>query len=279
MKILVAGADGQLGRSLPEALRDHEVVACSRKTLDIANAENVAEIVGRHRPDIVVNAAAWNQVDRSETDIAAAYRTNAIGPRNLAVATAACQSMLVHVSTDYVFDGETGRPYVETDTPRPRSVYGASKLAGEEAVRRINPRHHIVRTAWVFHEQGNNFPRTMIRLAANGPLRVVDDQIGSPTYAPHLAEGIARLMTQTAYGTWHMAGRGETSWFHFTRALLENLKIDVEVSPVSTEAFPRPAHRPAYAPLSTSRNPPIELPSWQEGLATFCAKLGEEPQG
>jgi dTDP-4-dehydrorhamnose reductase len=279
MRILVTGADGQLGRSLPAALPDHQVISCNRKTLDIADAASVKKAMAQHQPEVVVNAAAWNQVDKAETDITAAYRTNAVGPRNLAEATAARESTLIHVSTDYVFDGEANRPYVETDTPGPRSVYGASKLAGEEAVRLINPRHHIVRTAWVFHEQGNNFPRTMLRLAANGALRVVDDQIGSPTYAPDLAEGIAKLMTQNAYGTWHMAGRGETSWYQFTRALLDNLGLAVAISPVSTDAFPRPAHRPAYAPLNSERSPRIELPTWQEGLASFCANLSDDAQG
>lgn len=273
MKILIAGADGQLGRSLPAALADHQVIRCNRTQMDIANPALVTEALDHHQPDVVVNAAAWNQVDKAETEVAAAYRVNAVGPRVLAEATAARDIVLIHVSTDYVFDGEGSRPYVETDMPRPRSVYGASKLAGEEAVRMTNPRHHIVRTAWVFHEEGANFPRTMIRLAAEGSLRVVNDQIGSPTYAPDLAEGITQLLGDAPYGTWHMAGQGETSWYQFTRSLFENLGLEVPVAPVSTSAFPRPAHRPAYAPLASLREPAITLPHWTDGLSRFCRKL------
>jgi len=279
MKILVTGADGQLGRSLPAALGGHEVVSCNRQMLDITDASAIAAIVDRHRPDWVINAAAWNQVDAAETEVAAAYRVNSVGPRNLAEATAALGAGLIHVSTDYVFDGMASSPYDESASPRPASVYGASKLAGEEAVRLVNPRHHIARTAWVFHEEGANFPRTMIRLAASGNLRVVDDQVGSPTYAPHLATAIASLLERHDYGTWHMAGRGETSWFGFTKELLRLLALDVDLQPVGTDAFPRPAQRPAYAPLVSARQTPILLPPWQEGLAEFCARLPESAQG
>ena len=279
MRVLVAGCDGQLGRSLPTALEGHEVIACNRKSLDITNPESVAAALEANQPEVVINAAAWNRVDDAETEVADAYRTNAVGPRNLAEATAARDSTLIHVSTDYVFDGESDRAYTESDIPRPRSVYGASKLAGEEAVRLVNPRHHIVRTAWVFHEHGNNFPRTMIRLSASGKLQVVDDQIGSPTYAPHLASGIAKLLDRTDYGLWHLAGSGQTSWFGFTQELVRLLGLSVDLRAVGTDAFPRPAHRPAYAPLATERQPGVHLPDWQEGLAAFCSNLDETAQG
>ena len=279
MKILVTGADGQLGRSLPAALAGHEVISCNRQMLDISDASETTAVIDRHRPEWVINAAAWNQVDAAETEVAAAYRVNAVGPRNLAETTAALGAGLIHVSTDYVFDGTATSAYDETATPRPASVYGASKLAGEEAVRLINPRHHVARTAWVFHEEGANFPRTMIRLAASGNLRVVDDQVGSPTYAPHLATAIAALIDRSDYGTWHLAGSGETSWFGFTKELLRLLALEVDLQAVGTDAFPRPAKRPAYAPLITTKARPIHLPPWEEGLAEFCARLPQPAQG
>jgi dTDP-4-dehydrorhamnose reductase len=273
MKILIAGAAGQLGRSLPAVLPEHEIIARSRGALDITDLSAVRAAVVESRAEVVVNAAAWNRVDDAEADVHGAFRVNAVGPRNLALAAAENDAAIVHVSTDYVFDGAKGCAYVESDTPCPRSVYGASKLAGEDAVRSVNTRHHIVRTAWVFHEEGNNFPRTMIRLAEKGPLRVVNDQIGSPTYAPHLAAGVARMIESEAFGTWHLAGAGAVSWYELTVALFARLGIDTPVEPTTTDAFPRPALRPAFSALASERTPRITLPAWQEGLAAFCDAL------
>ncbi len=274
MKLLVTGAGGQLGRSLPAALAAHDVTALAHADLDIADLARVRAAMAAHAPAVVVNAAAWNRVDDAETERDGAFRANALGPRNLALAAAERGAALLHVSTDYVFDGELGRPYDEFDHPAPCSVYGASKLAGERLVRELSPRHWIVRTAWVFHEEGQNFPRTMLRLAASAPeLRVVNDQIGSPTYAPHLATGIATLIDSGAFGTFHMAGAGQTTWHELTCALVARLGIDKKVVPVSTAEFPRPAPRPRFAPLVTRMEPRIELPPWQEGLAAFCARL------
>lgn len=275
MKILLAGAGGQLGRSLPAALVDHEVVALPHAELAIDDLNAVRAAVARHRPDLVLNAAAYNQVDAAESDPEAAYRGNALGPRNLALAAAETGAAVLHVSTDYVFDGRGSRPYHEFDRPAPRSVYGASKLAGERAVRELNPRHYVVRTAWVYHEEGHNFPRTMLRLAAGeAPIRVVADQIGSPTYAPHLAVAIARLVATGAFGTYHLAGSGRASWHELTCALFERLGIDKAVEAVASDAFPRPAERPRYSVLGTLQQPRIELPPWREGLAEFCTRLG-----
>ncbi len=274
MKILVTGAGGQLGRSLPAALLAHDVTALARVELDIADLARVRAAVAAHAPAVVVNAAAWNRVDDAESERDQAFRANALGPRNLALAAAECGAALLHVSTDYVFDGELGRPYDEFDRPEPRSVYGASKLAGENLVRETNPRHWIVRTAWVFHEEGQNFLRTMLRLAASAAeLRVVNDQIGSPTYAPHLATGIARLIDSGAFGTYHIAGAGQASWHELTCALLARRGIDKKVVPVSTAEFPRPAPRPRFSALVSHMDPRIELPPWQDGLAAFCARL------
>jgi dTDP-4-dehydrorhamnose reductase len=269
MKVLLTGAGGQLGRALGTALRAHEVTALDHGRLDIADARKVRQAMEAHRPDLVLNAAAYNAVDRAETDREEAYRTNALGPGRLAEAAAAVGAAVLHVSTDYVFDGEKGSPYDEQDRPNPLSVYGQSKLAGEEAVRAANPRHYLVRTAWLYAHGGRNFPLTLLDLAKRGPVRVVDDQRGSPTYAPHLAEAIARLIETEAWGTWHLAGAGEASWYELGRELFRLRGLQVEVGPVTTAEFPRPARRPRLSTLVSVREPRILLPPWREGLESF----------
>jgi len=273
VRILLTGAQGQLGRALQSRPGPHEVVGLNRTQLDITEGEAVAAAVAAHAPDVVVNAAAYNFMDRAETETERAHRVNALGPRNLAVAASARGIPLLHVSTDYVFDGGSARPYHEDDPTGPLSVYGASKLAGEQAVRETSERHWIVRTAWLYHTEGHNFPRTMLELSAKGPVRVVHDQHGSPTYAPHLATGILQLLETGAYGTYHIAGRGGTSWFELTRALFREAGVAAAVEPVATTDFPRPARRPGYTVLTTIREPPILLPPWQEGLAEFARKV------
>ena len=275
MDILISGANGQLGQALRTALREHRVIACDKEQLDITQLEAVRAALHKYHPHIVLNAAAFTQVDQAETESEAAYRVNALGPHNLALATAELAIPLLHVSTDYVFDGQAERPYHEFDQPHPLSVYGASKLAGEEAVRSLNPLHYIVRTAWLYHTVGHNFPKTMWALATQSDtpgapdIRVVSDQYGSPTYAPHLAQALAQLIDTQAYGTYHCAGRGGTSWFELTRTLYQLVGISVPVQPVPTTAFPRPAHRPGYAVLTTVQDPALVLPPWQDGLAAF----------
>ena len=271
MKVLVTGAGGQLGRALRPALREHEVAILTRAQLDITDEAAVREAMGAHRPDLVLNAAAYNAVDRAETDREAAFAVNATGPGLLATAAAEAGAAILHVSSDYVFDGEKGAPYDENDRPRPLSVYGQSKLLGEEAVRAANPRHYIVRTAWVYATVGKNFPLTILDLAKQGPVRVVDDQWGSPTYAPHLAEAMAQLIETEAFGLWHLAGGGEASWYELTRELFRLRGVLTPLTPVKTSAFPRPARRPRRASLISVRaDPPLRLPAWGEGLREFA---------
>lgn len=270
MKILVTGANGQLGQALQASLRAHDVVALDHRQLDITRLGAVRDAVATHQPNLLINAAAFNDVDGAEAHPEEAYAGNALGPRNLAVATAARGIGVVHVSTDYVFDGTAKRPYTEFDATNPRSAYGRSKLAGEEAVRALNRRHYIVRTAWLFSTVGRNFAKTICGLADRPEVRVVSDQYGSPTYVPHLADGLARLIATEAYGTYHVAGKGGTSWFELTRTLYRHLGITTPVQPVSTAEFPRPAERPRYAVLTTVQDPAILLPPWEEGVAAFA---------
>lgn len=273
MRILVTGAAGQLGRSLLAPLARHDVSALTRGALDIADLDAVRTAVRTSRAELVINAAAYNRVDDAESDPTDALRGNAVGPRNLALATAELGIPVVHVSTDYVFDGRGTRPYHEFDRPDPQSAYGRSKLAGEQAVRELNPRHYVVRTAWVYHEQGANFPRTMLSLATRPEVRVVDDQTGSPTYAPHLADAIARLIATSAFGTYHLAGAGAVTWYGLTCRLFERRGIRTPVVPVTTEEFVRPAPRPRYSVLTTLQEPRIVLPPWEDGLDAFCRAL------
>jgi len=273
VRILLTGAAGQLGTALQASLRAHAVVALGHGQLEITRLGAVREAIDAHRPNLVINAAAFNDVDGAETRPEDAYAGNALGPRNLAVATAAHGIPLLHVSTDYVFDGTGKRPYNEFDATNPRSAYGRSKLAGEEAVRALNHRHYVVRTAWLFSTVGRNFAKTMCGLADRPEVRVVSDQYGSPTYVPHLADGLARLIETEAYGTYHVAGKGGTSWFELTRALYRHLGITTPVQPVSTAEFPRPAERPRYSVLTTVQDPAILLPPWEDGAAAFAQAL------
>ncbi|MFN0107715.1 MAG: dTDP-4-dehydrorhamnose reductase, partial [Blastocatellia bacterium] len=216
MKILITGAGGQLGCALQTVLANREVIALTRAELDITNFDEVRSAVSANRPNLVINCAAYTAVDLAESDEAGAFKLNADGPRHLAEATAEHGIALVQVSTDYVFDGTGDSPYNEFDQTNPQSVYGRSKLAGEQAVASINPRHFIARTAWLYHHEpanAKNFPKTMLAQSHRESVKVVNDQYGSPTYAPHLAEAIARLIKTEAYGVYHLAGSGQATWF------------------------------------------------------------------
>lgn len=271
-KLLITGAQGQLGQALQAQFADHEVIAWGIQDLDISQLEQVQKALNQIQPDIVINAAAFTQVDQAETEQEAAYRGNALGPRNLALATKEMGIPLVHFSTDYVFDGRQSRPYHEFDRPNPLSVYGQSKLAGEEEVQKRNPCHFIVRTAWLYHLAGKNFPQTILRLASQEEVRVVNDQFGSPTYCPHVAQAVSRLLATDAYGTYHLAGCGGTSWYEFTKALYHARGIQTSVVPITTAEYPLPAPRPGYAVLTSLQDPSLTLPPWEEGVREFAAQ-------
>ena len=272
MKLLLTGASGQLGRQLQRAAHAHTVTAVDHHALDICSLAAAREAVRAHRPDVVINAAAYNQVDKAETEPDAAFAANALGPRNLALAAAEVSAALVHVSSDYVFNGRKGVAYHEYDTPDPLSVYGHSKLAGERAVQQANPRHYVVRTAWVYEPHGHGFAHVICRLAAaQRQVKVAHDQVGSPTAAEDLAQGILQLIESEAYGTYHLAGGGgPASWYDFATHLIAEMHLDCEVVPVPSSEFPRPAPRPAYAALTSLQDPRIQLPDWRDGVARFA---------
>lgn len=253
MHILVTGAGGMLGRDLVDVLRaaGSEVTAVTRGELDVTDASAVGAAIPGH--DVVVNAAAWTDVDGAEENEAEATRINGLGPQLLAASCAAVGARLVHVSTDYVFDGTATAPYPEDAPLAPRSAYGRSKAAGEVAVRQLLPASsYVVRTAWLYGEHGTNFVRTMANLeSTRDVVDVVDDQVGSPTWSREVARGVSRLLGAGApAGTYHATAAGQTSWFGLARAVFEELGADPErVRPTTTDKFPRPAPRPAYSVL------------------------------
>lgn len=274
MRILLTGAGGQLGQALQRGFSRHEIVALGHRELDIGDLAAVRSAVDQVRPELVFNAAASTDVDGAEADPDTAFVGNALGPRNLALATAERSLELVHVSSDYVFDGTFERPYHEFDATGPLSVYGHSKLAGEEAVRSLNRRHYIVRSAWLYSTVGHNFALTMRSLAERPEVGVVSDQYGSPTYVPHLVEALETLIDTGAHGTYHLAGSGGTSWFEFAQAIFAELGAPTSVVPIATADMPRDARRPRYSVLTTLQQPHIELPPWREGVRAFAKRLG-----
>lgn len=275
MKVLITGAGGMLGRdvALAAANAGHDVIACDRIELDITDAEALRDRFELDRPAVIFNCAAWTDVDGAETAEEEATRINGEGAGNVAAAAAEIGAEIVHISSDYVFDGNKREPYVEDDATGPTSAYGRSKLAGEVAVAAANKRHFIVRTSWLFGIGGANFVETMLRLAADhDEVLVVHDQVGSPTYTWHLAYGLVKLIEGAAYGIHHMSAAGSCSWFDFAREIFDQAEIDCRVLSSTTEMLGRPAPRPAYSVLGSARNQRIELPSWRDGLAGYLAQ-------
>jgi dTDP-4-dehydrorhamnose reductase len=272
MRALITGAGGMLGRDVAHACetRGMDVAAYTRADLDIADVHAVNAVVAAERPDVVFNCAAYTDVDGAEADEAGAMKVNADAAGVVARAVSAQNAALVHLSTDYVFDGKSHRPYNESDLPSPIQAYGRSKLAGEIEVARNAEHHFIVRSSWLFGEGGSNFVKTMLRVGReHGEARVVDDQVGSPTFTGHLAAAVAALAETDAYGVHHIAGAGACSWHGFAAAIFEEAAVEVDLSRCATEDFPRPARRPRYSVLETERSQAFALPDWRDGLAEY----------
>jgi dTDP-4-dehydrorhamnose reductase len=279
VKLLVTGGGGMLGRDLLLAAGNagHDVVGFGHAELDVTDAAALAKKFDLERPDVVINSAAWTDVDGAEEAEEAAFAVNGNGAGNVAAAAAEVGAAVLYVSTDYVFDGAKGGPYVESDQPAPLSAYGRTKLAGEEATATANKRHFIVRSAGLFGVAGPNFVATMLRLADDhGEVLVVRDQVGSPTYTWHLAYGIVRLIEGIEYGIHHMAAGGQCSWYEFAREIFEQAHVECKVLSATTEMLGRPAPRPAFSALTSQREHAITLPSWQDGLAGFLAQRQTE---
>jgi dTDP-4-dehydrorhamnose reductase len=275
VKLLVTGAAGMLGRDVMLAAGNagHDVVGYGRAELDVADPAALERRLDLERPDVVINCAAWTDVDGAEEVEEAAFAVNGSGAGNVAAAAAKIEARILHVSTDYVFDGAKGAPYVESDQPAPLSAYGRTKLAGEEAVAAANKRHFIIRSAGLFGIGGRNFVETMLRLAeAQNEVTVVRDQVGSPTYTWHLAYGIVRLIEGIEYGIHHMAAAGQCSWYEFAREIFEQAQVECRVLSITSEEFGAAAPRPAFSALVSQREHAIRLPSWQDGLAGYLAQ-------
>lgn len=288
MKLLVLGAGGQVGHELCRLAwpATYELAAFGRDSVDIAQRDQVFAAVARERPDLAINAAAYTAVDRAESEREAAWAGNCAGPANLAAACREAAIPLIHISTDYVFDGSKSGPYREDDPVAPLGVYGQSKEAGDRAVRAALPEHVILRTAWVYSVHGHNFVKTMLRLAADRPvLRVVADQVGSPTSAPDIAAAIGAIVPQiaggnTRWGTYHFAGGGAVSWHGFAEAIFELAAPwrgpPPRVEAITTADYPTPAKRPANSVLDCSRLGAtfgITPRPWREALAEVLAEL------
>lgn len=300
MKILLFGANGQVGHALRRSLAPlGEVVATTRsglledattcETADFGAPHALPALIQRIAPDVVVNAAAYTAVDRAESDRDAAFRANAEAPQRIAEACAARDALLVHYSTDYVFDGTGTRPYREDDATAPLGVYGESKLAGEQAIRASGARHLIFRTAWVYAAHGHNFMRTMLRLAAErDELRVVADQTGTPTPAALIADASATALARPfgRSGVWHLTAAGETTWHGFAEAIFSAAHVRGLIScaprvvPIATADYPTPAKRPGYSVLDTAglrSDFRVDLPDWSQGLAKTLDELVSTP--
>lgn len=280
-RFAVLGCRGMLGRALSRELdrRSMEYVGVDLPEVDIADPAAVTKLIADESPEVLLNAAAWTNVDGAESDPASAARANVEGPQVVAEAAAKAGALLVHMSTDYVFGGVGAEPCAEDAPVAPKGVYAETKLAGEEAVRASGARHLIVRTAWLYAPWGKSFVRTILRAARErGELRVVDDQRGSPTYAPDLAEAILDLVESGKTGTFHAVNSGAATWHDLAAEAVKLAGLDVPIARVTTAEFPRPAPRPAYSVLSTAKLEKAlgrPMRPWRDALAECVAELAK----
>lgn len=294
MKIMITGAGGQLGKELqrqlaaggsalgplPQRLALASVMPVDIDDADLSNRHDTAILVRRHAPDAVIHCAAYTNVDGCEENPDEAFRANAIAARNVAMVCEEVGARMVHVSTDYVFSGNAVSPVDETALPAPQSVYGHTKLLGETYVKHFCSRWFVVRTAWLYGRAGNNFVKTILRLARkNGKVDVVDDQRGNPTNAEDLAHHLLKLVPTKEYGTYHCTGGGICTWYDFAKEIVQLWGIEAQVLPTTTDAFPRPAKRPAYSALGHAMLRATvgdEMRPWQQALAAFHEEMKDK---
>lgn len=269
MKILVTGANGMLGQDLVPMLEQEgfNIIPTDIQNLDITNEDAVKDILDKEKPDFVIHGAAYTNVDGAETDKETAFLVNETGTANLAKYSGLADIPMLYISTDYVFDGSKGSPYKPDDKTNPLNIYGLSKLKGEEVLQKLNSKFYIARTSWLYGHKGKNFVETMINLAQKNPeLRVVCDQTGCPTWTVELVRGIIKIIKENKpYGIYHVCGSGVTSWHGFAEKIMDIMGYDIDVVPVITEEFPRPARRPFYSVMD---NDGI-CPDWQESLKEY----------
>lgn len=283
IKILITGANGQLGRALSIVQRDKKNVQLIKTDIsadiersiipmDITNLEEVRSILNKYKPDIIINCAAFTAVDLCETEQEKAYQINAIGPKNLAIVANELDAVFVHISTDYVFDGEGNTPLTEDSKTNPQTIYGRTKLSGEELVQSNCSKYFIIRTAWLYGD-GKNFVKTMLRLAeTNHEVRVVNDQYGTPTSALELARMIFALIKTKEYGIYHGTNEGSTSWYEFAVEIFKQANKSVKVVPISSSEFNAPAKRPNYSVLSNERLKQVSdfcFMDWKDALKEY----------
>lgn len=285
LHIWITGGDGQLGQCLRDAVaaKGISAVFTERDDLDLSDPEKVGAFLLEHKPNVLINTAAYTAVDQAEDEPEEAAQVNETIPAVLAKACAQNQVVLIQLSTDYVFDGTASKPYSESDSVNPSSVYGKTKRNGEKVVRDSDPQNMVVRTAWLFSEYGHNFMKTMIRLGAiKSELRVVNDQHGKPTYAGHLALALLTMAKSSVSknanygGVYHFANGGETTWYQFAAEIMKQKGYSCEVQPCTTEEFPTKAARPAYSVLSTEkiqRTFGVDIIHWKEALSEALQKL------
>ncbi|MBS1535349.1 MAG: dTDP-4-dehydrorhamnose reductase [Bacteroidetes bacterium] len=280
MVIAVTGASGQLGQALKmlsEHHPEHQFHFYNSAEVNITQKAVIEKTWSEIQPDFCINAAAYTAVDKAESESELAYAINANGVKKLAEVCENHQTVLIHISTDFVFAGQSDKPYLETDLTQPQGVYGASKLAGEQAVEAICKKHFIVRTSWLYSQFGHNFLKTMLRLAAEKPeVRVVNDQIGSPTHAVDLAKALLTMISKPSsnYGIYHFSNQDRTSWFGFAQKIFEVYHLTTPLYPIATSDYPTPAKRPAFSVMDTTKIQKefqIEIPTWQAALEKYKA--------
>jgi dTDP-4-dehydrorhamnose reductase len=279
MVVLVTGSNGQLGQaiqSISDKYQEVDFVFCSSSDLDVTSKENCQSVFTKYKPDFCINAAAYTAVDKAESEPEKAYLINVIGAKNLAAVCKEFSTILLHISTDFVFDGTTAlsvtNGYTETDLPNPTGVYGQTKLDGEKAIQETFDNYFIIRTSWVYSQFGNNFMKTMLRLASErDSLSVVNDQIGTPTNAVDLAEALIKIISseKNEFGIYNFSNEGQCSWYDFAKKIFEVNNISINLQPIPTTSFPTPAKRPAYSVLNKSKIKNVfgvEVMYWEESL-------------